>query len=326
MWRKIVEIFAVIVALALIVAYAIYASRLAEEHRAQQRVESVIITLSDSKGEGNFATSEQVYQKLEQGGYKIHGELIDSVDAVSISQYLSRDGYVSDVTAYVTYSGKMHINIEHHHPILRLMSGGMNAYITESGEVFCQPIESAYYASVITGNYMPHFAIGYEGNAKEYFNTLVEQESEKLRELGNELASVRVRRRANDDPDKFADFDSMELQLKRRQQVCENFRKKIEKKSVDFANLINFVSKVNRDSFWSAEIVQFVADTTYMGEVSLRLIPRSGNFEIEFGTLNKSDEKLAKLRKFYANGLPYVGWERYKVVDVRYDKQIICRE
>ena len=37
------------------------------------------------------------------------------------------------------------------------------------------------------------------------------------------------------------------------------------------------------------------------------------------------DEKLTKLYKFYDKGLPHVGWERYKVVDVRYDKQIICR-
>jgi cell division protein FtsQ len=83
---------------------------------------------------------------------------------------------------------------------------------------------------------------------------------------------------------------------------------------------------VNKDPFWSAEVVQIVADTTYLGEISLRMIPRSGNFEIEFGILDKCDKKLAKLHKFYEKGLPYVGWERYKVVDVRYDKQIICRE
>ena len=99
----------------------------------------------------------------------------------------------------------------------------------------------------------------------------------------------------------------------------------MQKRSGDFTNLINFVSKVGRDPFWSAEVVQFVADTTYMGEISLRLIPRSGNFEIVFGTLENSDDKLAKLYKFYDKGLPHVGWERYKVVDVRYDKQIICR-
>lgn len=326
MWRKIGKIVAVIVALALIVVYAIYASRLAKEHRAEQRVESVIITLSDSDGGSDFTTPDKLYQKLVQGGHTTHGELVDSVDVVSISQYLARDGYVRNANAYVTYSGKLHITVEQHNPILRLMCGGLNAYITEDGEVFCQPIESAYYAAVVTGSYMPHFAVGYEGNAYDYFNGLIEEEGRKLREIDNDIASVRAQRRANDNPERIDDFDSMEMRLKRQQQISENFRKKLQKKSVDFTNLINFVSKVNKDPFWSAEVVQFVADTTYVGDIDLRLIPRSGNFEIEFGTLNKSDEKLAKLRKFYEKGLPYVGWERYKVVDVRYDKQIICRE
>ena len=67
-----------------------------------------------------------------------------------------------------------------------------------------------------------------------------------------------------------------------------------------------------------------MADTTSTGEISLRLIPRSGDFIIEFGTLANSDEKLDKLHKFYDKGLSRIGWEQCKVVDVRYDKQVIC--
>ena len=56
----------------------------------------------------------------------------------------------------------------------------------------------------------------------------------------------------------------------------------------------------------------------------MRLVPRSGNFIIEFGTLANYEEKLEKLRKFYDKGLSHIGWEHYRKVDVRYDKQVIC--
>ena len=84
------------------------------------------------------------------------------------------------------------------------------------------------------------------------------------------------------------------------------------------------VEQIKDDSFWGAEIVQFVADTTTMGDITLRLVPRSGDFIIEFGTLGNGEEKLSKLQRFYDNGLSSIGWSEYKTIDVRYDKQVIC--
>ena len=67
-----------------------------------------------------------------------------------------------------------------------------------------------------------------------------------------------------------------------------------------------------------------MADTTTSGEIALRLVPRSGDFIIEFGTLEEREAKLAKLQRFYDKGLSRIGWEHYKTIDVRYDKQVIC--
>ena len=100
----------------------------------------------------------------------------------------------------------------------------------------------------------------------------------------------------------------------------------MQKKYDDFVNLINFVTEVDNDSVWSAEVVQFVADTTSLGAISLRLVPRSGDFIIEFGTIDNGAEKLAKLEHFYEAGLSHIGWDKYRVVDVRYNKQVICTE
>ena len=105
-----------------------------------------------------------------------------------------------------------------------------------------------------------------------------------------------------------------------------NIDKKLQKSYDDFMNLINFVSRVRNDEFWGAEVVQFVASTTPSGEISLRLVPRSGDFIIEFGTLADREEKLAKLQLFYDKGLSRIGWGVYKTIDVRYDKQVICKK
>ena len=326
MWRKLSKILLFVLAVTGIIVYICYASSLAQEYRARTRVCNIEISLPDNSENRNFTSLEQVREKLDQSGMNIYNELIDSIDVVNIAAYIARDGYVSDVDVHVAYSGTLYVDIKQYTPALRLLSGGLNSYVTEEGQVFCQPYESAYYTLVVTGKYKPYFGTYYEGNAKEYFANLIGEENNKLTKISTELASLRVSRRESNDVRELVKIDSMEVLLKKQKAKSENRKKKLQKRSVDFANLINFVSKVNKDPFWSAEVVQLVADTTYMGEIALRLIPRSGNFEIDFGTLDNSDEKLAKLRKFYEKGLPYVGWELYKVVDVRYDKQIICRE
>jgi hypothetical protein len=325
MWRKIGQIVAVILGWSAIFAYIFFAAHLTQKNRSKQRVKNVQISLPGDGVNSSFITQEQMQWKLKLSGLPIEEELIDRVDVAGISEYISRDGFVKDVDVYVSSAGNLYIDIEQHEPVLRLMSGGFNSFVTESADVFCRPTESAYYASVVTGSFIPHFDVKFEGNAKNYFSELIDVETEKLRKIRNDLVELKDERKRCDDEDKLADLDMREARLKRERKNSEDYKKKLQKRGGDFVNLINFVSKVGKDPFWSAEVVQFVADTTYMGEISLRLIPRSGNFEILFGTLDGSDDKLTKLYKFYDKGLPHVGWERYKVVDVRYDKQIICR-
>ena len=115
-------------------------------------------------------------------------------------------------------------------------------------------------------------------------------------------------------------------QLERRQRAIEMRKKKLQKKYDDFRNLLKFVEEIEDDSFWRAEVVQFVADTTSTGEISLRLIPRSGDFVITLGTLSARVEKMKKLQKFYDNGLSHLGWDRFRSIDLRYSKQVICTE
>ena len=360
MWRKIGRVIGAILGWGVILAYILYASHLAQEHHTEQRVAEVVVSMSDSTATQLFATSEQIHRQLQRGGFRIENKLADSVDVVKISDYIARNGFVREVDAYVTYSGKVYVDIKQHKPIMRMLCGGANSYITSEGEVFCSPQGSAYYAAVVTGIYKPMFARNYEGSIYSHYASLLAKEDEKLAKLGDEFAAVKSERSGclgkkselrkqskrgvfeNKEShqqrkvgigaelakcdDKLKQLAARKASLEKRKQGVEIRKKKLQKKYDDFTNLINFVSKVEADSFWSAEVVQFIADTISTGEINLRLIPRSGDFVIEFGTLAESDAKLEKLQTFYDDGLARMGWNQYKIVDVRYNKQVICTE
>ncbi len=58
------------------------------------------------------------------------------------------------------------------------------------------------------------------------------------------------------------------------------------------------------------------------------LVPLVGDQKIVFGTANSEEEvkaKFEKLRIFYREGMPYVGWETYAEINLKYDEQIVCK-
>ena len=101
-------------------------------------------------------------------------------------------------------------------------------------------------------------------------------------------------------------------------------QKKLMKRYEDFAKLINFVKYIEKDSFWSAEIVQIVATSMSSGDIRLELVPRSGRHIVQFGTLENAEAKLDKLLAFYNKGLKNIGWDVYRTISVEYDGQVVC--
>jgi len=58
------------------------------------------------------------------------------------------------------------------------------------------------------------------------------------------------------------------------------------------------------------------------------LVPLVGDQKIVFGKANSESEvksKFEKLRTFYHEGMPYVGWHTYSEINVKYDGQIVCK-
>lgn len=113
--------------------------------------------------------------------------------------------------------------------------------------------------------------------------------------------------------------------LSDRQEALKSEQKKLEKYYEDFAKLLTFVEHIEKDAFWRSELVEIVATRTPGGALELSFIPRSGRFVIRFGRLEEIDYKLEKLERFYEKGLPSLGWNRYREVDVRFSDRVVCR-
>ena len=101
-------------------------------------------------------------------------------------------------------------------------------------------------------------------------------------------------------------------------------QKKLRKRYEDFLKLINFVSCIEEDSFWRAEIVQIVVSTMSSGDPEIELVPRAGDHTVLLGSLDDVDEKLERLLSFYENGLRNIGWESFRTISVKYKGQVVC--
>ncbi len=77
---------------------------------------------------------------------------------------------------------------------------------------------------------------------------------------------------------------------------------------------------LQNNSFWNAQIEQI----NVLSGRRIELVPRVGNHIIYLGKLDKYEEKLARLKKFYEKGLNRVGWNKYSRINVEFSNQIIC--
>lgn len=83
---------------------------------------------------------------------------------------------------------------------------------------------------------------------------------------------------------------------------------------------ITLVNFIQHSDLWNAQIEQIYVNA--YGE--FELIPKLGDHTIEFGSIAQMEEKFKKLELFYKEGLSYVGWEKYKTINLMYNDQIVC--
>ena len=56
----------------------------------------------------------------------------------------------------------------------------------------------------------------------------------------------------------------------------------------------------------------------------VELIPRVGNHVVLMGSADRYKDKLHRLHFFYKYGMPKVGWNKYKTINLSYEGQIVC--
>jgi len=84
--------------------------------------------------------------------------------------------------------------------------------------------------------------------------------------------------------------------------------------------LVRFSKMIYDDQFWKAQIEQVYVNK--QGE--LILVPRVGDHLIEFGGLERMEEKLRNLRALYNQGWDAREWNLYKKVNLKYKGQVVC--
>jgi cell division protein FtsQ len=77
---------------------------------------------------------------------------------------------------------------------------------------------------------------------------------------------------------------------------------------------------INSNPFWKAQIEHLYVNKDFEFE----LIPRVGNHRIVFGDATQLEEKFNKLNVFYKKALNKIGWNEYKIINVKYKNQIVC--
>lgn len=338
---------------AFVLVYFVWAALLTRSAYSGTDIARTEIVIADSTAERQLVTSGMIRQWLAQDNIATNGQPLNDVDLQGIERGLVKRGFVRQATAYATLDGVLHIEVFQRRPLLRLLTDGYDCYVAADGFVFnTEAAASPIYVPVVTGSFRPQFSPGYEGYGSSWCDSLVDGREgimHKIGELRHRKAKAEARRRdfnkranglerqlrQNPDPDTEMSLarhlDSVnryrqeEARIDREIESERRRIKKTRKEYEDFSKLLNFVEQLEGDGFWRSEIVQIVANRHESGALTLDLIPRSGNFVIEFGEADNVQSKFAKMRTFYNEELTNRGWDNYSVVSVAYSGQVVCK-
>ena len=92
--------------------------------------------------------------------------------------------------------------------------------------------------------------------------------------------------------------------------------------SAIFGDIYALGRKIESDEFLRSLIEQIHvnANGKYI------IIPKIGSEKIELGDIKNIDRKLNKLKKFYKGGLALEGWNKYELINLEFEEQVVCRK
>lgn len=94
------------------------------------------------------------------------------------------------------------------------------------------------------------------------------------------------------------------------------------KKDTLLQQIYQLATKLNEQKFWNAMINEILISE----KEGFILIPQIGAQKIILGKEPNFEKDFKILSEFYKKALPQAGWRTYKTIDLRYDKQIVCKK
>ena len=92
--------------------------------------------------------------------------------------------------------------------------------------------------------------------------------------------------------------------------------------SVVLKEIYIFAKYLIKNEFWNAQVDQILVDN----DRDIQLITRVGNHLVNVGNLDNIDKKLDRLLVFYKEGLNQFGWNKYSLINLKFDNQVVCVE
>ncbi len=87
-------------------------------------------------------------------------------------------------------------------------------------------------------------------------------------------------------------------------------------------NIFDLIHIIRADEFYNALIEQ--VHVAQNGDIAF--VPKIGKQQILFGKYINIKPKLKRLKIFYKEAIPHEGWQKYKMVDIRFENQIVCKK
>ena len=347
----------------LLIATVVWAGRLSKSHKDTALVSSTDIEVQGG-GDNPLISAEDINLWLKEQGVHPEGSILSKVDIASIERVVSSHNAVARVNVYISYDGRVVVDVEQREPIARLRVSGYDMYLTEDGYVLPAEGCNAALVKVITGDYVPLFDNRYAGcvativrdsiaSIERYIAQLEESKLPHFkRHIENNKALRDVKRSAPkrsifDSKEKFAiiEKDYLERRTKATEQHSINGRminediaaiesaveeaqilkRNLMRQAEEFDAMVAMIRHIRRESFLSADVAQIIATGGRSSVLQLAIIPRSVNATVDLGTTENLERKLATLRRFYDKGLSRIGWDKYSKISLRYDGQVVCR-
>jgi len=90
--------------------------------------------------------------------------------------------------------------------------------------------------------------------------------------------------------------------------------------------LADFGTYVYENPYWDHLIEQVYVSRDAKKRPVVTLVPRLGEQTIYLGPIDGYEKKLARLKRFYDQAMPKVGWNKYKAINLEFNNQIVCTQ